>query len=45
MTYVSTAIFLGVICVVMFAVGGYLATVDWSQEVNIVPSSSNIYEL
>lgn len=45
MTYVSTAIFLGVICVVLFAVGGYFATVDWSQEVNLLPSSTNVYEL
>jgi hypothetical protein len=44
-TYLSTAFFLGVICVALFAVGGYLATVDWSQEVNLLPSPDNVYEL
>ncbi|MCK9361284.1 hypothetical protein M0Q28_03570 [Patescibacteria group bacterium] len=45
MTYVSTAIFLIVVCAVLFATGGYLATVDWSQEADIVPSSEAVYEL
>ncbi|MCC6564009.1 hypothetical protein IT087_03895 [Candidatus Uhrbacteria bacterium] len=45
MTYVSTAIFLIVVCAVLFMVGGYLATVDWSQEADLVPSSNNVYEL
>ncbi len=45
MTYLSTALFLVVICGVLLGVGSYLITVDWSQDVNIIPSSTNVLEL
>lgn len=45
MTYVSTGVFLAVICAVLLGVGGYFATIDWSQEVDLLPSSQPIYEL
>jgi hypothetical protein len=45
MTYLSTACFLIVVCVTLFVVGGFLVTVDWSQDVNFIPTSANVYEL
>lgn len=45
LTYLSTAIFLVVICGVLLGVGSYLITIDWSQDVNIIPTSSNTLEL
>ncbi len=46
LTYLSTAFFLGVVCVVLFAVGGYLLSIDWAQDVNVIPTSAtDIYEL
>lgn len=44
MTYVSTAVFLGVICVVLLAMGGYLSTVDWAQEVDLLPTNPTLIE-
>ena len=46
LTYISTAFFLIVICGVLFGVGVFLASVDWSQDLDVLPSSSNsVYEL
>lgn len=45
MTYLSTALFLTVVCGVLLGAGSYLITVDWSQDVEIMPASTNIYEL
>lgn len=45
LTYLSTALFLTVICGVLLGVGSYLITIDWTQDINIIPSSTNIYEL
>ena len=39
-TYVSTAIFLGVIAIVLLAVGSYALTIDWEQSVNLLSGSS-----
>lgn len=41
-TYVSTAIFLGVIAIVLLAVGSYALTIDWEQSVNLLSGSSVI---
>lgn len=41
-TYVSTAIFLGVIAIVLLAVGSYALTIDWEQSVNLLGGSSVI---
>jgi hypothetical protein len=46
LTYISTAFFLIVICGVLFGVGSFLVSVDWSKDLDILPSSSNsVYEL
>jgi len=37
-TYISAAIFLGVIAFVFILTGSYLATVDWSQQINLFGS-------
>jgi hypothetical protein len=34
-TYVSTAVFLSVIALVLLGTGAYLFTVDWSQTLNL----------
>lgn len=44
-TYAMTALFLGVVCVVLLATGGYFLSVDWSQDVTFVSPSTNVFEL
>ncbi|KAA0206363.1 hypothetical protein EDM68_02570 [Candidatus Uhrbacteria bacterium] len=44
-TYVTTGIFVGVSCLVLLAAGGYLFTVDWTQDVNLLPGTQSILEL
>lgn len=44
-TYAMTAVFLGVVCLVLLSTGGYFLTVDWSQDVSLVPPSESVYEL
>ena len=39
-TYIATTLFLGVIAFVLFASGGYLLTVDWSQGFSLYSPSS-----
>lgn len=40
-TYVTTAVFLGVIAIVLIAVGGYALTVDWNQNVSLLGETSS----
>ncbi|MFA6429983.1 MAG: hypothetical protein WCV84_05830 [Patescibacteria group bacterium] len=44
-TYSATAIFLLVAVGVILTTGGYLMTVDWSQSLNVIPSSAPTLEL
>jgi len=37
-TYLSTAIFLGVIAIVLILVGAFLISMDWSQSIDVLPS-------
>jgi hypothetical protein len=39
-TYMTTAVFLAVSVLVIVLVGGFSMTVDWSQTVNLIPSSA-----
>lgn len=39
-TYVSTAIFLGVIALVLLGAGGYLMSIDWSRSLDVLGSAS-----
>ncbi|MEK7473295.1 MAG: hypothetical protein AAB668_01000 [Patescibacteria group bacterium] len=44
-TYLTTAVFIGVSCVVLLGVGGFLLTVDWSETMDLIPDTSNVLEL
>lgn len=37
-TYVITALFLGVTFLILLSMGSYLITVDWSQNIQIMPT-------
>lgn len=44
-TYLTTAIFLGVSCLILLGVGGYLFTLDWTESIDLIPDTSNVLEL
>ena len=44
-TYLTTAIFLGVSCLILLGVGGYLFTLDWTVSIDLIPDTSNVLEL
>ena len=39
-TYVSTALFLGVVVLVLMGTGSFLLTIDWSQSLNVFGTAS-----
>ena len=38
MTYAMTALFLGVTLFILFITASYISTIDWSQDVDVIPS-------
>ena len=43
-TFVSTTLFLVVSAAIILGMGWYLLMLDWSQEVQVIPGSTNILQ-
>ncbi len=44
-TYLTTALFIVVSCFVLLGVGGFMLTVDWSESIELLPQTTDVFAL